>query len=90
MSQSAAIKSSDVGPPSAEVLSRLASGCWVKVGKGEGLFWAEVTAVEGSKLIGRVQQTFASAGKYGIETGREIKFEKNLVCETGCDKYCFC
>lgn len=76
--------------PSAEVLARLGPGCYVKVGKETGLFWAEVTQVCGTKLTGRVQQTFAGAKQYGIVSGSELQFDKQLVCGTGCDKYCWC
>jgi len=72
-------------------LACLEAGCWVKVGnKGTDLFWAEIKALEGNKITALVQQTYDSAEKYGIASGTEIKFDKKLVCATGCDKYCFC
>ncbi len=73
-----------------EKLACLEPGCWVKVGKDTDLFWAEIKALEGNKVTALVQQTYDSAEKYGIVSGSEIKFDKQLVCATGCDKYCFC
>ena len=76
--------------PSCDVLDRLGPGCYVKVGQKTGLFWAEIKRVDGSKMVGRVHQTYEGADQYGINSGQEIKFEKALICETGCDKYCWC
>jgi len=76
--------------PTSDTLARLGPGCYVKVGMDSGLFWAEITGVSGTKLTGTVQQTFASAEQYGIVSGSELQFEKQLVCGTGCDKYCWC
>jgi hypothetical protein len=90
MSQTAEVSSPENTRPSAETLQRLGPGCYVKVGNDVGLFWAEVTDSEGSKLVGKVQQTFAGADKFGIQSGQEIKFDKKLVCGTGCNKYCWC
>ncbi|NOX42678.1 MAG: hypothetical protein GXP19_02950 [Gammaproteobacteria bacterium] len=94
MSQTVAItrvkKAAADTKPSPDVMARLGPGCYVKVGEETGLFWAEITAVEGSKFTGVVQQIFAGAKQYGIVTGSEICFEKQLVSGTGCDKYCWC
>lgn len=90
MSQNVAAASPADTKPSPDVLDRLGPGCYVKVGQETGLFWAEVTKVDGSKLIGKVQQTYDGAKQFGINSGQEIKFEKTLVCGTGCDKYCWC
>lgn len=90
MSQTVAVSSPENTRPDAETRDRLGPGCYVKVGKDTGLFWAEVKDIEGSKLVGMVQQTYEGAEKFGIQSGQEIKFDKNLVCGTGCNKYCWC
>jgi len=90
MSQLAARVPATETKPSADVLERLGPGCYVKVGKETGLFWAEIKSVDGGKIIGKVQQTYPEAKQYGIVSGSELRFDKKLICGTGCDKYCWC
>ncbi len=81
----------DFTRPSAERVSGLTAGCYVRVRNGKGCCWVEITEANGEFFVGRVHAELATPDcQLKDDSLKEVEFNKYQIVALGCDRYCFC
>lgn len=68
--------------PSPEVLAGLQVGHFVKVCVGRERFWVKLTALDGDRLTGHVDNDLVRTDQHGLRCGDVVQFERRHVYAT--------
>lgn len=75
-----------------EKLENLGAGCFVRVTRPEGCFWAEITGETGeNQFIGTVHRELATEACCPPQDSvNEVRFGRDEITLLGCDNHCWC
>lgn len=78
-------------PATPEGLNHLVPGCFVLIRLSDGYLWAEILAINGDTLVGRLHAELSnSTGPVNSSPSKAVFFRREQIRALGCERYCWC
>jgi len=87
----AEIESSGFVRATEEGLKHLAPGCFVMIHMNQAYVWAEILAINGDAVVGRLHNELSTShAPAGLPPTKAVFFRLDQIKALGCERYCWC
>jgi len=78
-------------PATEEGLKHLAPGCYVLIRLDDSFSWAEILAINGETVVGRLHGELSKRSRPDKHpSSRAVYFRREQIEALGCERYCWC